>query len=559
MRIDLRGFAPLLGVSTFVATITTWYALGIYLPSFNSTQTDITGVEHPASPLTPTPGLARRLVVVVVDGMKYDVARTLPELAGLRREGVLRELESEPPTYTGPEITAMMPGLSPRDSGVRLNGPHQGVPGIDALPLELAAGHVPMEIDDEGFQPFGGLVRVPKGTKLVSGRVHFVADLIERRLGLVAPLAPIDLKTPAREVAFVHIEDVDEEGHLHGAASPEYAEAAHRAGRLVQRIAATLDLNQDALVALSDHGHLDAGGHGGVEPEVQRAFLLAAGGVFRRGVELEPRPMSDVAPTLAVVAGVRAPTSSLARPMIDMMSVDDAIGAVLLAGPFDQAAHFLCAIAPSPRCKDADALVLRLAQHDTTALPEADAVFAELTATRARAIVTRAEPAARLRTILAAVFSIGCVAAFVLFARRAGRRALGVGGVVAPFVYAAVYAAYLATRGYRPTFSAMKSGVAFARGSTPAALLAAICATVLVLFLRPGRFAPWFMLLAICAPYVVLVAVAGIDPASVPAPVAGMLVLVLGPGVVGAAVAAAAIAVVVAARSEALSTSGENG
>ena len=73
------------------------------------------------------------------------------------------------------------------------------------------------------------------------------------------------------------------------------------------------------------------------------------------------RQVLSLVPDREVVGRI---TASLASPMIDLMSVDDSVGAVLLAGPFDQAAHFLCAVAPSPRCKDADPLVVRLAQHD---------------------------------------------------------------------------------------------------------------------------------------------------------------------------------------------------
>src|SRR5262249_60860921 len=55
----------------------------------------------------------------------------------------------------------------------------------------------------------------------------------------------------------------DEAGHAHGAASRAYRDAAAQADRDLGEIVAALDLERDAVLVTADHGHTDAGGHGG--------------------------------------------------------------------------------------------------------------------------------------------------------------------------------------------------------------------------------------------------------------------------------------------------------
>src|SRR6185295_14757877 len=105
----------------------------------------------------------------------------------------------------------------------------------------------------------------------------------------------------------------------------------------------------------------------------------------------------DVAPTLSVVAGLRVPSSNLGRPMLDLLSLGDPATSVLLAAPFDQAAHFLCRLSPSDRCAEVDPLLLRLERADPAAWEEAEALHDALTKARDEALLTRAEQARRRR------------------------------------------------------------------------------------------------------------------------------------------------------------------
>ena len=558
-RRRLREIVPVAVSGVALGSLTAVYVLGVYLPSFNTAATAIAGKSHQETKLPHTPGLTRELVVVVVDGLGYRFAHELPELSALRRRGVMRPLVAPLPSYTGPSITAMVTGLDPVDSGVRLNGPHDGTPGIDSVTGELARAHVPIEVDREGFEPFSRLVRAPADARVLHGQVAFVAELIERRLGLEAPLALPDMQSPARKVSFVHIEDVDDAGHQHGAASREYEGAAHHAGELVERIAATLDFGQDTLIVLSDHGHRAAGGHGGEEAEVRAAFWLAAGPLMRRGVDLaEARPMRDVASTLSILAGVRAPTSNLGRPMFDVLSVDDDGASVLFAGPFDQAATFSCSLEAHPRCAAAPAIAQRLAERDVAARGEGEALLDELEAQRATSRSSRFDGASIPRTAIALTASLAALVALgrALDRRRsaarapakAGGRGLTVAGALAPLGFIVVYAAWLYRIGYRPTFSSFWTGPDLIRHATPAGLLGAALVVAFAWLTPVGRLAPWWTMLAIAGPFAVVAARVGWQTEFVSPLVLGSVVFLLSPAVPGAAAAAIGVAVVNALR-----------
>src|SRR5207245_2514580 len=63
----------------------------------------------------------RRVLLVVVDGLRADVAETLPALGRLSRAGARAELWADPPTLSSAQYVALLTGVAPRDSGRRSN------------------------------------------------------------------------------------------------------------------------------------------------------------------------------------------------------------------------------------------------------------------------------------------------------------------------------------------------------------------------------------------------------------------------------------------------------
>jgi hypothetical protein len=89
---------------------------------------------------------------------------------------------------------------------------------------------------------------------------------------------------------------------------------------MIAAIVSKLDLTQDTVAIFSDHGQIDAGGHGGTEEIVLREpFILAGKGIIP-GVYPEIQ-MVDVAPTLAALLGTNIPASSQGSAQLQMLDL----------------------------------------------------------------------------------------------------------------------------------------------------------------------------------------------------------------------------------------------
>src|ERR1041384_2415197 len=80
----------------------------------------------PANPDPHTPRLARRVFLVVVDGLRLDRSYELASLDELRRRGVDSEATSHYPTWSRPNYVSILTGVPPSASGVRTN--HHATP-----------------------------------------------------------------------------------------------------------------------------------------------------------------------------------------------------------------------------------------------------------------------------------------------------------------------------------------------------------------------------------------------------------------------------------------------
>src|SRR5262249_21994147 len=69
--------------------------------------------------------LTRKLVLVILDGLRADRATGLPVLDSLRARGASRELASTFPTISIPQYWAMLSGVEPALSGARTNSYRQ--------------------------------------------------------------------------------------------------------------------------------------------------------------------------------------------------------------------------------------------------------------------------------------------------------------------------------------------------------------------------------------------------------------------------------------------------
>ena len=281
----------------------------------------------PALPDPHTPRLARRVYVVIIDGLRLDKSYELPFLDELRRRGVDTEAQSHYPTWSRPNYVSILTGVPPSASGVRTN--HHSTPvAIDSLmDRARAAGLRVASATDYDVLP--RLFLRPSDQTRASEVEDLDIDAMEDPLSAEAVRAPdAPLESPfddARyapwpggfpeagaqvtagndDLVIMLVGAVDAAGHAHGGDSKEYREAAEIADRALARALARIDLSQDAIVITADHGHTGRGGHGGVEPEVLTVPLILAGAGVRPGATSLDAHLIDVAPT--VVGAARHP------------------------------------------------------------------------------------------------------------------------------------------------------------------------------------------------------------------------------------------------------------
>ena len=139
---------------------------------------------------------------------------------------------------------------------------------------------------------------------------------------VATPEAEYDTGTTKRAVAaltdgdpdavFVQLDNVDHAGHESGGASQAYLDAIAgvdaQAGQIVDAMEARGSYGEEDWLVLvtADHGHTDAGGHGGSDPNERRTFVVARGAGIPAGSRREDVRLVDVAATALAHLGVEA-------------------------------------------------------------------------------------------------------------------------------------------------------------------------------------------------------------------------------------------------------------
>jgi hypothetical protein len=294
-----------------------------------------------------TPRLSRRVIIVIIDGLRYDRSYGLPYLEKLRREGVDAQALSHYPTWSRPNYVAILTGVPPQASGVRTNR-HATPVVLDSLMDRLRAAGLASSVTADNEAMPALFLRPPAvDAELDSIDIDAMRDpqsdeaLKASDFELVSPFAdgryvpwPGGFSDSARalltgesDLVVLLIGAVDQAGHAHGADSDEYEEATRIADRAVARSLEDVELDKDTVIVVADHGHTGRGGHGGVEPEVMEVPLILAGAGIRRGAAVHDAHLVDIAPTAAALLGLPAPGHGLGRTLTEALLLDDAAAA----------------------------------------------------------------------------------------------------------------------------------------------------------------------------------------------------------------------------------------
>ncbi len=265
--------------------------------------------EAPIIPDPKTPRLARRVFLVVVDGLGLAESH-LPALDALRARGIAGAASSHYPTVSRPNYITILTGVPPVASGVRANRVRYEI-RLDSIMHRVKEGGLVVDTaSDIGAIP--SLFEPPPFDRVLRGET--TEELEPLLLDLAATSKP--------GLVFVLAGDVDRSGHKAGVGE-DYRAAAARVDAMIGKLAAAIDLSQDAIVVTADHGHVARGGHGGDEPDAASVPLVIAGAGVIPNAQLANAKLADIAPTVAALLGVAAPGHGYGRTLLEILRLDE--------------------------------------------------------------------------------------------------------------------------------------------------------------------------------------------------------------------------------------------
>jgi predicted AlkP superfamily pyrophosphatase or phosphodiesterase len=262
--------------------------------------------------------LPGHVLVIGVDGVRFDLLgeETTPALWDLGRAGFLTPvvIDETTPSWSGPTWATIATGTGVAEHGITANDltGHRLAEHPDFVTVATRAGLTtllvvsgwpPLALAEDGGPLFAEATRREfVAVTEVSLEAWDAADeaATELTAGILAGDAP--------RLSFVYLGAVDIYGHVTGSGRRYRAQALaadQRVGRLVEAVRSRPRYDQEAwtIVAVTDHGHLDQGGHGGREPEVVTAWAAGAGTGLRPG---DPAPVTrqvDIAPLVLGALG----------------------------------------------------------------------------------------------------------------------------------------------------------------------------------------------------------------------------------------------------------------
>jgi Type I phosphodiesterase / nucleotide pyrophosphatase len=270
------------------------------------------------SSVLPSGPTLRHALIIGVDGVRFDLLgpEVTPVIWGLGRDGFLGPvpIDETTPTWSGPCWATIATGCGVDGHGITDNDltGHRLAEHPDfvtratraGLPTLLAvSGWPPLALAEDGGPLFAEATRREfVAVAEVSLEAWDAADeaVTTRAAKIVAEDGP--------RLSFVYLGAVDFFGHAVGAGAA-YREAARaadqRVGRLLAAVRSRPSVTREAwtTVVVTDHGHLDQGGHGGREPEVVTAWAAAAGPGIRPGGPPPVTRQAEVAPLVLAALG----------------------------------------------------------------------------------------------------------------------------------------------------------------------------------------------------------------------------------------------------------------
>lgn len=264
--------------------------------------------------------VAKHVVFILLDGLGVDTLvestsqeefRRLVSMGAFYPNGL-----ANTPTYSVPARASILTGAPPEINGV-LSNDFKGALSIDNIArASKDEGFKILCVGDKSVEMLLSDV-VDEYVEIEEGSGHGAIALAESLKLFKKYSEPGD-----RVFLWINVADVDIVGHLGGGSgSPEYKATAVNTGRLLLNFLESLAEEDALIILMSDHGFKEFGHHGGAEMEVRRVFTLFIGPKVKSGMYNTSYTHNDLAPTVAMLMGLRVPAQSIGSVIIDGFDV----------------------------------------------------------------------------------------------------------------------------------------------------------------------------------------------------------------------------------------------
>ncbi len=272
--------------------------------------------------------LARRVILVLVDGLRLDASRNMSRLNELRQRGADLSVRTGQPSLSYPSWTVIASGTWQEMSGVTTNW-YEGEVQVDTifkaardagLPAVVVGGQGWRKLDGSHFTDWIAV----EGPEEEGAPPEEWAEMDTESFRQ----ATAALEKYREGLILVYFGGTDALAHQFGGTSSQYLDEVQQVDDYIGRLAENLDWEQDVLIITADHGHVDIGGHGGWEWSVLHVPLVMVGKSVRQGAYPE-RLQVDIAPTIAALLGLPIPVHAQGRPLVEMIEASaDAKGRI---------------------------------------------------------------------------------------------------------------------------------------------------------------------------------------------------------------------------------------
>lgn len=239
-----------------------------------------------------------KVLLVGIDGLILNRAiesGRAKTLENLKSRSFFAEMEVDLPTLSGPSWATILTGSSYADHGVRDNHfiGHYLLHRPDLLSRAFYQDQTTTTFAAAGWPPLvdpsdiGPIIHERREQQRAGRHRVIVRDGethgYEKIDAEIAEIAHYAISKAGPDVSFVYFCGADEAAHVHGSLNNPYFDAIERIDGYLDKLHTALQKREEdhgenwLLVVVTDHGHLDEGGHGGDSPQERASFVMASG------------------------------------------------------------------------------------------------------------------------------------------------------------------------------------------------------------------------------------------------------------------------------------------